>query len=153
MLDSANMGLGFRTLVTLLLVGTTPPTFAAKSVTVEQFGQWAAAERGRSDTKIARQISGMELSERGSEAKLAQWEAACPGPRTREALIALADASRFLAPPAAEIPQKPAPDMVAQQTMLSTAVEYVSRTLTKLPDFSATRETMHFEERSCRSRE
>ncbi len=147
MLDWAAMGPGFGTLVTLLLVATATPVIAAKSVTVEQFGQWTAAERGKSDGKIAKQISGMELSERASEAKLTQWEAVCPGPRTRDALIALADASRFLAPPAAEIPQKPAPDLVAQQTMLSTAVEYVSKTLTKLPDFSATRETMHFEDK------
>ena len=88
----------------------------------------------------------MELAERASAADVERWEAALPGSRTREALTALADASRFLDPPAAEMPQKPAPDEAAQKAILSMAVEYVSRTLPKLPDFSATRQTMHFED-------
>ncbi len=147
MLDSANMGPGFRSLLTLLLAGTAVPAFAARSMTVEQFDQWTVSERGKSDARIARQIPGMELSERASEVTVAKWEAALPGPRTRDALIALAGASSFLAPPAADIPQKAAPDLITQQRMLSMAVEYVGRTLPKLPDFSATRETMHFEDK------
>jgi hypothetical protein len=90
----------------------------------------------------------MELSERASAANLAQWQTESPGPRTRTALIALVDASRFLPPSASEVLQKPAPDLTAQQAMLSMVVQYVSSTLPELPDFSATRETMHFEDRS-----
>jgi hypothetical protein len=130
----------------LLLVSATAPAFASKSMTVGEFDQWLASEQGKSDAKIARQIPAMELSERASAARLAQWETESPGPHTRQALIAFADASRFLPPPPAEISQKAAPDLTAQQTMLSMAVEYVSRILPKLPDFSATRETMHFED-------
>lgn len=131
----------------LLMVGTVSPAFAAKRVTVEQFSQWVVGEQGKPDKKIAGQIPGMELTERASTGDLARWEAALPGPQTRDALIALTDESRFLAPAAAEIPQRPAPGSAAQQAMLLRAVEYVSKTLTKLPNFSATRETMHFEDR------
>jgi hypothetical protein len=140
------MGSGGKSLVTLLLIGTAIPAFAAKSVTVKQFSEWVVAEHGKSDAKVARQIHEMELSERAGAAELEQWQAALPGAHTRNTLIALTDASRFLAPNAAEIPQKAEPDLVAQQRMLSMAVEYVSRTLPKLPDFSATRQTMHFED-------
>jgi hypothetical protein len=140
------MGLGVRSLVALMLAGTAVQAFGLKSVTVEQFDQWVVSEHSKSDGKTAHQIPDMELSERASAADLARWEAALPGPRTREALIALADASRFLDPAAAELTAKPAPDIAAQQSTLSMAVEYVSRTLPKLPDFSATRQTMHFED-------
>jgi hypothetical protein len=147
MLDSASMRSGHTSLVLLLLAGAVSPALAAKTMSVEQFGQWLAAERGKSDAKIAREIPDLELSERASAANLAEWQAASPGPHTRAALIALADASRFLPPPAAQILQKPAPDLTAQQAMLSMTVQYVKSTLPKLPDFSATRETMHFEDK------
>jgi hypothetical protein len=129
-----------------LLAGTAVPAFSTKNMTVAQFDQWLTAEHGKSDAKVAEQIPGIELSERASATNLAQWEAESPGPRTRDALIALADASRFLLPPVAELPQRPAPDSTAQQAMLSMALGYVGKTLPKLPDFSATRETMHFED-------
>jgi hypothetical protein len=146
MLDSANMKLGRKTLALLLLVGAAVPALGARTVTAEQFSQWLAAEHGKSDAKMAEQIQAMELSERASAANLAQWQTESHGSRTRAALIALADASQFLPPPGSEILQKPAPDLTAQQAMLSSVVRYVSNTLPKLPDFSATRETMHFED-------
>jgi hypothetical protein len=141
------MGQASRSLVSLLLAAAVAPAFAAKNVTVEQFSQWIVAQHSKSDGKIAREVADMALCERASTANLIAWEAAAPGAQARDALIALTDASRFLAPPAADIAQKSAPDLVAQQTMLSMAVEYVSNILPKLPDFSATRETLHFEDR------
>jgi hypothetical protein len=148
MLDSASM-IPARTILVslLLLVASASSALAAKSVTIAEFNQWLIAEHGKSDAKIAEQITGMELSERASAANLAQWQTESPGPRTHAALIALADASQFLPSPATETPQKPTPDLIAQQTMLSSVVRYVSNTLPKLPDFSATRETMHFEDK------
>jgi hypothetical protein len=140
------MGLAGKSAVSLLLAAATP-VFAAQSMTVAQFSQWIDAQHGKSDAKIAHQIPGMQLAERASNADLSAWEKAFPGPHTHEALVALTDASRFLAPPAAQILQEPAPDLIAQQRMLSRAVAYVGKTLSKLPDFSATRETMHFEDK------
>ena len=147
MLDSASMIPARMILVSLLLATAASPAFAARSVTIAEFDQWLLAQHGKSDAKIAGQIPSIELSERASTANLAQWQTESPGSHTRAALIALADASQFLPPPAAEIPQRHAPDLIAQQTMLSLAVAYVRTTLPKLPDFSATRETMHFEDK------
>jgi len=147
MLDSASMILARTILASLLLAAAASPAFAAKSVTIAEFDQWLLAEHGKSDAKIAGQIPALELSERASAANLAHWQTESPGPHTRSALIAFADASQFLPPPATEIPQKPAPDLTAQQTMLSMAVQYVRNTLPKLPDFSAARETIHYEDK------
>ena len=130
----------------LFAVGFALPAHAAKSVTVEQLDQLLAAIRGKSDAKVAKQISGFELSERASLDRLAQWDAEFPGNRTRNALIAIADASAFLELPPAEVPSSPAPDVGAQRTILSRAIDYVSKAMPRLPNFSATRETVHFED-------
>jgi hypothetical protein len=61
-------------------------------------------------------------------------------------LAALADASHFLDPPAADVPADAAPDLSAQQRMIARAVDYVNRTMKKLPNFFATRTTIRYEE-------
>ncbi len=48
----------------------------------------------------------------------------------------------FLAPPPSEILADPPPDASAQQQILSAAADYLSKTLTKPPNFFATRKTV-----------
>ena len=119
---------------------------AAKSVTVGQVDQLLYALRGKSDAKVAGELSDLELTERVSAPRLAHWEADSPGSRTREALIKLADLAAFLNPPAAEVDPVPAPDSGTQDRMLELAAEYVKTTIARLPNFLATRETTHFED-------
>lgn len=130
----------------LLLLGTASPAFAATRVTVEQVEQLLAAFHAKSDGKVAAQLSRLELTERASSRRLARWEQEFPGRRTREALTELADMSAFLELPAAEIPADPPPDLETQRQLLADSVDYVSGALSKLPNFYATRETMHFED-------
>ena len=130
----------------LVLVGTALPVFAAKRVTVEQLEQALTADHGKPDALIARHLSDLELTERLNDAKLAQWEADLPGAQARQALLLLADAASFLDLPQAEILQMPPPDFAAQRQMIALTVTYVSQTLKRLPDFSATRLTSHFED-------
>ena len=118
---------------------------AASTVTVAQLGQVLAAAHGERDKKLAQRISSLELSERLSSAELARLERGLTGPKARAALIAVGDASAFLAPPAAELSALPAPDRQTQLQILARTVEYVERMRPKLPDFSATRSTTHFE--------
>jgi hypothetical protein len=54
--------------------------------------------------------------------------------------------SAFLEPPAAEIPRDAAPDLTAQRVIVSLAVDYLNKTITKLPNFYATRTTVRYEE-------
>jgi len=132
--------------LSLFLLATLPPAFAARQLTVAQFEQLLLADHGDSDAKLAGQLAGVELSERASASRLARWESDFPGPRTREALIELADTSSFLDLPPADIPPTAPPDREAERQMLSRTIDYASKTIQALPNFMATRETIHFED-------
>src|SRR5215469_7757577 len=120
---------------------------AVKRITVEQLERALVGARGKSDAQLARRLSDVELSERLSEAKLSSWTAGLSGKRARQALVALADASAFLEPPPAEVPADAPPDAGAQRSMISLAVDYLNKTIPKLPNFYATRTTVRYEER------
>lgn len=128
------------------LVGGACPLFAATRMTVAQLQQLLEISRGKSDGKVAKQLSEIELTERVSSTQLAEWRSEFSGGRTRETLTELSDASMFLDLPAAEIPSTPAPDAETQRQIFSRAIDYAARTLSKLPNFYATRETTHFED-------
>jgi len=130
----------------LLLLGYLPPAFAAKSVSVAELEQILTADQGKSDSKIASQLAEIELNERLSSARLARWQAAFPGHRTREALLQLADTSAFLNLPASDIDPAPQPDRDTEHLILSRTITYVTRTIRNLPNLLATRATTHFED-------
>jgi VWFA-related protein len=121
----------------------------AASITVDQLEQTLALCEAahRTDADVALQLSGMELTERLSTARLARLMAGLPGEDAQRALAALADSSVFLAPPAAEIPSDPRPDAAALRQMLVLVVSYVNTALHQLPNFIATRDTTRFEDR------
>jgi hypothetical protein len=134
-------------LVLLLLAAAIAlPAFAAKRVTVDQLEKVLAGAHGKPDAKVAKQLFDMELSERLSAVRLSRWEADLPGPESRQALVALADASAFLNPPAAEIPATAPPDAATQRQVVALAVDYASKTIARLPDFFATRDTIRYED-------
>jgi VWFA-related protein len=122
------------------------PNLLAKRVTVEQLEQVLGAARGKSDGEVARRLSNLELTEQLSDTKLSSWTAGLRGAKAREALVALADASAFLAPPAVEVPAGAPPDPNAQQSMISLAVDYLNEAIPKLPNFFATRTTVRYVE-------
>jgi VWFA-related protein len=130
----------------LFVAGIALPAVAAKRVTTDQLEKVLAAVHGKPDAKVALQLTNLELSERLSAEKLTRWEENLPGPESRQALVALADASEFLDPPAAEIPSTPPPDADAQRKIVALAVDYASKTVSRLPDLFATRDTIHFED-------
>lgn len=115
-----------------------------QSVTGEQLEQILIAARGQSDRSVARKIRKLQLDERLSDAILERCQKAVPGKRARETLLALADMSAFLPPPASNIPGLPKPDLADQEQMLARTVDYVAKTLHSLPDFYARRLTTTF---------
>ena len=122
------------------------PNPTAKRVTVEQLDHVLASAGNESDADLARQLSSLELTERLSAQNFSSWTASLRGKKARQALVALADVSAFLDPPAAEIPRDEAPDLSAQRVIVSLAVDYLNKTITKLPNFYATRTTVRYEE-------
>jgi type II secretory pathway pseudopilin PulG len=136
--------------ILILLAALALPAFAenrdaAKRITVAQLEQALAAARGSSDAQVAQQLSGLELIERLSAARLARLEADLPGPQARHALEVLSDTAVFLDLPAADTPSTPPPNHAQQTAWMALTREYVVKTLTKLPNFFASRETTRFE--------
>lgn len=121
-------------------------SFAASRATVDELNKLIVSSQKDSDSKIAGRLAVLELTERLSDSKLAAMEAALPGPESRQALVMLADQAAFLMPPAAEIPQKPAPSFANQRAMIAKAIEYVRRMEERLPNLFALRDTIHFED-------
>jgi VWFA-related protein len=118
----------------------------ARRVSVAQLEQLLEADHGSKDNEVAQEIFGVELTERMSSTRLSSWKGHLPGERSRAALVAVADRSAFLALPPADIPTTATPDPAVRQQMLSRMVQYWTKTMLQLPDFSATRTTIQYDE-------
>lgn len=119
---------------------------ALTPVTVEQLEQMLTKAHDKPDGELARQLSELTLTERLSSRELLSCIAGLRGGKARQALVVLADASAFLDPPAREIPADAPPDHDGQQRITSLALEYLNKALPNLPNFYATRTTVHYQE-------
>jgi hypothetical protein len=138
-----------RLILLVLLASLASIAGASKRVTVAQLEQalTAAHTAHRPDAEIARQIGGLELSERLTEATLNRLAAYLDaGSQAALALQLLADQSAFLDPPASEIPSTAAPDDAAQQRMIEAARSYVAQTVPQLPNLFAILTTNRFDD-------
>ena len=139
-----------RRLISLALLSLVPlNAAAAKRITISQLEQAVTASSAahKPDAEIAHQISGMELSERLTEATLVRLTAGLAvDSQTALALRLLADQSAFLDPPASEMPAASIPDGAAQQRMLDAARSYVNQTVPRLPNLLATRTTNRYDD-------
>jgi len=130
--------------LSLLLLSLAVPVFAAHPVTVEQLRQQLRSLSAKKDGEAARQITDLKLTERMTRDQESELERTLPGEKSRQALLAVVDQSAFLGLPPQQTPQKPAPDLAEQQRMMKLVVNYVVKTVPKLPDFLATRTTVLF---------
>ncbi|MGA8731813.1 MAG: hypothetical protein WB608_23860 [Terracidiphilus sp.] len=121
-------------------------TFVATPMRVAHLEEVVAETHGKHDADVARELSGLRLTERLSDARLQLWEKALPGKKARTELAAIAFASVFLAPPAVEIPALDAPDLAAQHHMLAQTVDLLDKSIPKLPNFSVTEKVIHYED-------
>jgi VWFA-related protein len=139
-----------RKLILLALAGVLVlNAHAARRISVAQLEETlsASAAEHRSDAEIARQIGGMELSERLTAVTLDRLAAHLPlQPRTALALQLLSDQSAFLDPPASELPATVPPDPSEQLRLLQIARGYVATTIPTLPNFFASRSTRRFDD-------
>jgi len=119
---------------------------AIRPVTVDQLDQLLRNEQSTPDADLAHQLSTVELTERADTAQIASWTAQLRGKKSREALVALADASAFLDLPPAEILPDPLPDRNAQLQMISLADAYLNQTIPHLPNFFAQRTSVEYDE-------
>lgn len=117
---------------------------SATPATVEEVQRIVAQNKGKPDAELAHQLSGLELTERMSSSTLRSLEQSIPGAKSRQALLALADASVFLSLPAVDAVSDAAPASSEQRRILNATVDYLARTLPKLPNFYATRTIVRF---------
>jgi hypothetical protein len=130
----------------LLLFAIALPGFAGNPISVAQLEQLLAAAPTQSDAHVAGKLSNLKLTQRLNSVKLSRWLNSLPGPKSQQALLALADMSAFLDLPPAEIPATAAPDSAAQRRMLSLSHDYISKTIRQLPNLFATRATTSYQE-------
>jgi hypothetical protein len=123
-----------------------PKAVVLTRVTVEELEQYLIASRDASDSKLAEQLPSLDLIERLSSRKAAMMTSELRGKKARQALVAIADLSEFLDLPEAEIPAIPPPDSTTQARMISLTEDYLRRAILKLPDFTATRTVVSYEE-------
>ncbi len=133
----------------LLVCASLSASFAASppaptGLSIDQFDRLLTDLQWENDAKIARRIAGVHLTERAGAARIAEWQAGLSGDRSRKALMAVADASAFLAPPASETPLQPQPDAESTKQMFARTWNYVRETLPRFPDLFADRTTTSF---------
>jgi hypothetical protein len=129
-----------------LILITATTLHASEPVTVAQLDQIAAQFKTQSDPEIARQLSYLELTERLPLDDFARIRASLHGDASKQALSALADNSAFFPPPSRQIATDAAPPIADQQRIASAVVDYVAKTIHKLPNFFATRITTRLED-------
>src|SRR5271170_6800498 len=133
-------------IILAILAGATLPAMAAKPTTVEQLRTTltTAHSEHRSDDAQAHQLLEVKLTARVSGAELQQLIADSPGPKTTQAIHAIADESAFLDPPPSELPGTPPPDLAVQKAIMGRTINYVLHTMPTLPNLLATRVTEHY---------
>ena len=130
----------------LLTAGLAQPMLAANPVSVAKLEQLLAQAHGQSDGKVAAELYNLQLTQRANSIRLARWQSQFPGRHCHEALTELADASAFLDLPAEDMPANAPPDQDAQKAILARTSQYVNTTISRLPNFYATRKTERFED-------
>jgi hypothetical protein len=140
----------FGWIIVPLLALAVQPAWSAgpKKLTVQQLRELLAADQAakKSDADTATDLKQSELSEELSFAVMNEMANMVPGPLTTEQMYVLEARSATLSPPAADLPSAPAPDVAAQQAMLSKAADYVSKTFAQLPHLTATEMTARFQD-------
>jgi hypothetical protein len=130
-----------------------PPQLAAPAavgegpakLTVAQLQRIIVAGQGKSDRNLARELADVELGERVSATRFSQLQAAIPGPRAREALLAITDAAAFYDPPSADVVATAPPDSKTQGQIMDRVALYLEKANKQLPNFYATRVTGFYE--------
>ena len=113
----------------------------ATNVTVAQLRESIEELQHVSDSEAERRLASVELTERLSSSELAKWLAMLKGKKAQQALITVADQSAFFAPPAEDTVSLPPPSIADQHKMIQRTVDYVSKTISILPNLSAERST------------
>jgi hypothetical protein len=132
----------------LVLLVAASPAWAVKKMTLEQLQTLLQSMQGtqKSDTDVADELKEIELTEELTRSTMDSLASFIPGPLSNQQFYLLEARSAMLAPPAGDLPAKPAPDAAAQKALLDKAVDYAARTYAQLPHLTATKTTARFQD-------
>ena len=100
----------------------------------------------KSDVEVATALKQVELTQELTAATMNSLVNYVPGPLSTEQIYVLEGRSADLIPPDADLPSTPAPDAATAASILSKAAAYVTGTYDQLPDLSATKTTLRFQD-------
>lgn len=132
----------------LVLLAVSGWAASAKKMTVDQLKQFMAdAHKANTpDDQVAAELEKVEMTEQFSHGAIEAIAPDVPGQHTTEQLYILQIRSAVLPPPAADIPQDPAPDAATQQAILKKAQDYAANTYAQLPSLTATKTVRRFQD-------
>jgi hypothetical protein len=139
-----------KRMVWLVLLCTLPaPVWAAnKKVTAQELKDMLTQmqQQKKSDDEIANALKQVDVTDQLTAEMLNSLGPLLPGQQSLAQVYILEARTAMLPPPAAEVPTDPAPDAAAQKALLDKAADYVSKTYGQLPDVTATKETLRFQD-------
>jgi hypothetical protein len=119
---------------------------ASERMNVEQLEDRVASAQKLPDREAAERLIDVELTERLTRARFERLKAVLPGDRSKEALLAVADSSAFLDLPAADRLVTAPPATSDQGRIVSRAADFVVATVSRMPDFIASRTILRFQD-------
>lgn len=134
--------------IALLLLVAVPAFSAAKKITIAELKNMLATmhTQNKSDEDVANALKQVVLSEQLDRATINAFVDEVPGKLSTEQIYVLEAHSALLPPPASSVPTTPAPDAATQQAILNKAATYASGTWGQLPDLTATKTTLRFQD-------
>ncbi|HKF49905.1 MAG TPA: hypothetical protein VKB38_21260 [Terracidiphilus sp.] len=125
-----------------------PAWSAAKKITVAELKDMLNTmhQQKKGDADVATALKQVMLSEQLTRPMMNSLVEDVPGQLSTEQIYVLEARSATLQPPASDIPATPAPDAPAQQALLTKAASYASGTWGQLPEMTATKTTLRFQD-------
>jgi hypothetical protein len=132
----------------VLLMMAAPAWSASKKITVQELKDMLTQmqQQKKSDDEVAAALKQAELTEQMTPDALNTLGSLVPGQQSLSQMYVLESRSAMLPPPPSEIPNDPAPDAAGQKALLDKASDYVSKTYGELPDLTATKTTIRFQD-------
>jgi hypothetical protein len=136
----------FGCILALVLIAV--PAWPAKKITVAELTDLLKSlqEQKKSDADVALALKQVQLSEELTRSKMNDLAGYAPGPQTTEQIYVLEAGSAILAPPSSDVPSTPALDAAAQKALLDKTSDYVGKTYSQLPTYTATKTTVRFQD-------
>jgi hypothetical protein len=134
--------------ILLLMIAVAPAWSANKKLTIAELKAMLVSmqDAKKGDADVATALKGVDLTEELTRTMMNSLVAYVPGQLSTEQMYVLEAKSAMLAPPAEDIPTTPAPDAAAQKALLDKAIDYATKTYGQLPELSAVKTTLRFQD-------